>query len=190
MGMKYYQEITLLPDDTGISTAFLWSKVFFQLHLVLAAEKEKRGKGIFAVSFPQYHKEGLGTKLRVFAENEAALEELHLANVLQRFQEYVHITGVRPVRKNHSWAVYKRYQPDGSVHQKAKRYSKRHDVTYEEACRIMKSKKKETLPYIPLRSASNKQTFSLFIQKTTADEKHIQSFSAYGLSTDSTVPEF
>lgn len=188
--MKYYQEITLLPDDMGISTAFLWSKVFFQLHLVLAAEKEKRGKGIFAVSFPQYQKEGLGNKLRVFAENETALEDLHLANVLQRFQEYVHITGVRPVRKNHSWAVYKRYQPDSSVHQKAKRYSQRHQVTYEEACSLIKSKKKEKFPYILLHSASNGQTFSLFIQKKDVDEKHIQNFSAYGLSTDSTVPEF
>lgn len=190
MRMKYYQEITLLPDDMGISTAFLWSKVFFQLHLALAAEKEKRGKGIFAVSFPQYQKEGLGNKLRVFAENETDLEDLHLACVLQRFQEYLHITGVRPVRRSHGWAVYKRYQPDSSVHQKAKRYSKRHHVAYEEACSLMKSKKKEKLPYIPLHSASNGQTFSLFIQKTTADEEHIQSFSAYGLSTDSTVPEF
>ena len=190
MEMNCYQEITLIPDDVGVSVSFLWSKVFFQLHLLLANEKEKRGKGIFAVSFPQYQEKTLGNKVRIWAENQEDLEALNIQHVLHRFQGYIHITSVRNIGKKHGWAIYKRYQPDSSIYQKAKRYSKRHNISYEEACNIMKSKKREQYPYIQLHSASNQQKFSLFIKKIVVDEKHIQSFSAYGLSTNSTVPEF
>lgn len=38
--MEYYQEITLLPC-AEVSLAFLWTKVFTQLHIAFADEKIK-----------------------------------------------------------------------------------------------------------------------------------------------------
>ena len=40
--MEYYQEITLLPC-AEVSLAFLWTKVFTQLHIAFADEKNKSG---------------------------------------------------------------------------------------------------------------------------------------------------
>lgn len=188
--MNCYQEIQLISDTKEIPISFLWSKVYMRLHLALAQEKEKRGKGIFAVSFPQYQAHTLGNILRIFAETREDLETLNMKHVLQHLQEYVHITGVRDIQKQHGWAIYKRYQPDGTVQRKARRYSRRHRVSYEEACHILKSKPRKTVPYIQLRSASSQQTFSLFIQRIETNEKQGQSFSAYGLSQNATVPEF
>lgn len=59
--MEYYQEITLLPC-AEVSLAFLWTKVFTQLHIAFADEKNKSGHNPYAVSFPEYRETGLGEK--------------------------------------------------------------------------------------------------------------------------------
>ena len=51
--MKYYQEVTLLPNEE-ITPNFLWSKVYNQLHLALADVKNKNGIDGIGISFPQY----------------------------------------------------------------------------------------------------------------------------------------
>ena len=56
--MEYYQEITLLPC-AEVSLAFLWTKVFTQLHIAFADEKNKSGHNPYAVSFPEYRETGL-----------------------------------------------------------------------------------------------------------------------------------
>lgn len=95
--MKFYQEITLIPDEE-IAPYFLWSKVYTQLHIALADVKNTHGIDEIGVSFPQYRfeKQGnktwatLGVKLRVFAQSEEALNKLNLAKWLERLS-LIHI---------------------------------------------------------------------------------------------------
>ena len=93
--MEYYQEITLLPC-AEVSLAFLWTKVFTQLHIAFADEKNKSGHNPYAVSFPEYRETGLGEKIRVFAEAQE-LERLNLSKVLGHLFDYVHCTSIRKV---------------------------------------------------------------------------------------------
>ena len=62
-GVKFYQELTLLPD-AEITENHIWSKVYQQLHLALVTQMNGGAKGQIGVSFPQYNdssKNGLGS---------------------------------------------------------------------------------------------------------------------------------
>lgn len=193
--MEYYQEITLLPC-AEVSLAFLWTKVFTQLHIAFADEKNKSGHNPYAVSFPEYRETDLGEKIRVFAEAQE-LERLNLYKVLGRLLDYVHCTSIRKVperkvQERKTYAIYSRYQPEGSIRVKAKRYAKRHPgVTIEEAARLLQGKRKSVrLPYIQMKSFSRGGTFSLFIKKRVEEESALTECGTYGLSNNRTVPEF
>lgn len=191
--MQYYQEITLLPDG-DFSVYFLWGKIFTAVHIALAEQKNRHDVTDIAVSFPQYGEISLGNKLRILAEEEQSLELLDIKKVLRRFDDYVHITGIRtiPTARIKGYAMYSRYQPDSSIHQKARRYSARHsDISYEQALTILKSKDRHTdLPYIQMRSMTNHNPFRLFIKRTETEETDCHEFGSYGLSSNSAVPEF
>ena len=75
--MKYYQEITLIPD-AEIPPDFLWTKVYAQIHLAFADRENIDHKQIYGVSFPEYADESMGEKARVFAPEEADLKKLDL----------------------------------------------------------------------------------------------------------------
>lgn len=190
--MSFYRELRLFPS-AEIPLSFLWSKIFFQIHLALAEQKEKNGTGLYGLSFPEYNEKGLGSKLRVFAETREQLEALPLEKYLQRYMDYVRITGIRHVSpRAHKYASYSRYQPDANVEGKARRYVKRHEgTTYEEALALL-GRRKETyqLPFIQLRSLSSEQSYNLFIRKEEKSEPTTGAFSSYGLSAAATVPEF
>ena len=193
--MEYYQEITLLPC-AEVSLAFLWTKVFTQLHIAFADEKNKSGHNPYAVSFPEYRETDLGEKIRVFAEAQE-LERLNLSKVLGHLLDYVHCTSIRKVperkvQERKTYAIYSRYQPEGSIRVKAKRYAKRHPgVTIEEAARLLQGKRKSVrLPYIQMKSLSRGGTFSLFIKKRVEEESALTECGTYGLSNNRTVPEF
>lgn len=190
--MTYYQEITLLPD-AEVSLYFLWSKVFAQVHLALAAYKNENGVNTIGIAIPGYSEKGLGSKLRLMASEEA-LQALDIENRFQRLADYVHCTKVRPIlqRRIRGYSVYSRYQPDEPVERKARRFIRRHEgISYEEALGRLKARKETyRLPYITLRSGSSQQHFHLFIQKKTVDTPVAGTFSTYGLSPKTTVPEF
>ena len=94
--MKYYQEITLIPD-AEIPPDFLWTKVYAQIHLAFADRENIDHKQIYGVSFPEYADESMGEKARVFAPEEADLKKLDLKKALRRLSDYVHITSIREV---------------------------------------------------------------------------------------------
>jgi len=51
--MKYYLDITLLPDaETNLG--FLWHKVYQQVHIALVENKVAKNQSEIAVSFPEY----------------------------------------------------------------------------------------------------------------------------------------
>lgn len=191
--MNYYQDITLIPDGE-VSLSFLWMKVFTQLHLVLAEEKRREGMVKTALAFPAYQDKGLGNKIRILAPSAEQLERLHLEQGLERLSDYVHLTKIRKIveRRITGYSIYSRYQPDGSVERKARRYVRRHEgVSYEDALQLL-SRRQETydLPFIQMKSLSSSQRFSLFIKKTPCQIEQSGTFSTYGLSDRASVPEF
>lgn len=51
--MKFYQELTLLPQDE-INIYFLWSKTFQQIHLGLVEMQDDQKRVPIGLSFPEY----------------------------------------------------------------------------------------------------------------------------------------
>lgn len=204
--MKYYQEIKFLPDD-DISIHFLWSKVYKQLHLALVAVKDEDNKVSIGFSFPDYRydpKKGsgfLGEKLRIFALSEDALTQLNLQEWLKRYLDYVHISSLKevPYDKVEKYAVFKRKQIKSSAERLARAEAKKGRYDYQTALEhYQKFVKSTNLPYIQVLSDSSlknvdlkeKHCFKLFIEKYIAEKSETQVFSTYGLSSESSVPEF
>lgn len=194
--MQYYQEITILPN-ADLSVYAVWSKVFYQVHLKLAALQNNEARGSIGVSFPKYEnnleKVCLGNVLRIFAENIDELTLLELDNVLRRYKDYVKVKQPRmiPQRTVSGYAVYSRYRFESSRSQKARRYAKRHNISYDEAERLFPNNARgKQPPYIQLKSSTNGNSFRLYITKVLKDEECKNGFSAYGLDSLSTVPEF
>ena len=202
--MKYYQEITLI-DQAEISSYFIWSKLYTQLHIVLAEVKDTNNKVNIGVSFPQYLfekndknlKVNLGKKLRIFAQNEADLKKLDFKKWLDRLTDYVHITSIREVPENiKSYAIYKRKQVKTNAERLARHRVKRGDIGFDEAlARYSNVVTTTDLPYIQMLSLStsdeqDKKRFKLFIEKRSIGQSESQVFSTYGLSSESSVPEF
>ena len=214
--MKYYIEITLL-ENSDINLFGLWSKLFQQIHLGLVEMQDEQGRVPIGLSFPEYvigeKYSLLGGKLRLLAKDEATLSQFNAAKWLSRLSDYVHCTGIRPVpEKIIGYAIYQREQPKTNKERLARRYAKRHHVDYETAlngtvdlladkkpanadykmqfryCDL--PKKSVSTPFIRLKSMSSEQTFCLWIKKTGVAESSGSTFSSYGLSAVSTVPEF
>ena len=214
MMIKWYQEITLLPNSE-ISLAFLWTKVYTQLHLAFVSQKATPHGGSFAVSFPEYaegKQKGLGNKVRVFAETEEALQTLNLDKALERLFDYVRLTTIRkiPTHRIKGYAIYSRQHAPHSREQAARRLSRRHGLPVEqEAARLAKKspqserlvaqeredsekikKSIRDLPYIQMQSLTNRHKYNLFIHKQPTSSASASPFSFYGLSPEAAVPEF
>lgn len=192
--VKYYQELTLLPD-AEITENHIWSKLYQQLHLALASQMDGEAKGRVGVSFPQYEdgdKVRLGSKLRLWAETEEELTKLDIKKWLQRYQDYIHITRIRPIPSVvKGYVVYRRYHQEASAMQKARRYAKRHSVPYEEAIKMFPQMCDGIkLPYVKMSSETNKQRYRLYIERIPHDNQKMLGFGSYGLDNQSTVPDF
>ena len=204
--MKFYQEITLI-DQAEISSYFIWSKLYTQLHIALAEIKDVNDKVSIGVSFPQYifeektdqqkAKVNLGKKLRLFAQSESDLAKLDIRKWLERLEDYVHITSIREVPSDiKGYAVYKRKQVKTNAQRLARHRVKRGDIGFDEAlARYSNVVTTTNLPYIEMKSLSTsdqqgEKRFKLFIEKRSAEKSETQVFSTYGLSSASSVPEF
>lgn len=196
--MKYYTEISLISSD-GFSFYQLWSKLYTQLHLALVEAKKQDDKANIGISFPEYlfNEEDniglLGTKLRLFANSKEELQSLNIKYWLERLTDYVHISSIREVPENKitNYAVFTRKQIKTNAERLARRRAKKSDIGFEEAINRYKNIiTKSDLPFIRFKSLTNKQPFSLFIEKTNTDKKVVGAFNSYGLSLTATVPEF
>jgi CRISPR-associated endonuclease Csy4 len=204
--MDYYQEITLI-DQAEISPYFLWSKIYMQLHFALVEMKDQYNQVPIGISFPDYvyetqenkrSKVGLGGKLRIFAISEIDLQKLDIRKWLDRLLDYTHITSVRPVPEKRitGYAIYRRKQVKTNPQRLARHRVKRGDIGFDEAlARYSNVVTTTDLPYIQLQSLStsdeqDKRRFKLFIEKKSAEKSETQVFSTYGLSSQSSVPEF
>jgi CRISPR-associated endonuclease Csy4 len=192
--MNFYIEITLLPGvDVGLY--FLWEKVFQQIHKGLVRMKDSNGKFHVGLSFPEYDskKYQLGAKVRLFAYDEKILDELNLKKLLSGYLDYVHLTRSRSVPNSIlSYAKYKRQQPKSSIERLARRKAKREAIPEEKALKFLQPFQEQRVetPYINMRSISSGHRFRLFVHKQESQFSVNGEFSCYGLSGNSTVPEF
>ena len=194
--MKFYLEITLLPNPE-VNVHFLWSKAFQQLHLGLVELQDEQKQVPIGLSFPEYligeKFSLLGSKCRLFATDQATLESLDIGKWLQRLSDYVHVTSIRPVPNQVTgYATYQRQQAKTNPESLARRYAKRHQLSFDEAWQKYSSMQPPSIstPFIRLNSLSNGQAFCLWIKKTAVQEVQTGQYSSYGLSATSTVPEF
>lgn len=196
--MNYYIDVTLM-NSSDFSPYELWSRLYTQLHLALVEVKDQNDQVNIGVAFPEYrftHKQRigfLGTKLRLFAQTEDALKALNLGRWLDRLTDYVHITSIRevPQDKITGYAFFSRKQVKSNPERLARRRAARGDIDFEEALQQYQNFASLTdLPYIQMKSLTSDKSFKLFIQKHHADKSAKQVYSTYGLSSESSVPEF
>lgn len=216
--MRFYQEITLIktPD---VSPYFIWSKLYTQLHLALVEQQNPDKTVDIGVSFPEYHRfekdnktiAVLGNKLRVFANSQAALEQLDLPRWFNRLADYVHVMSIKEV-PNHvkEYLQVTRYRPNMNMEKLTRRFAKRKGISFEEAKKIQNERFVESnkassleeaerhyanpvvkdLPYIKMKSLSGSRGFSLLIDQQPVEQQQQGSFSTYGLSSKATVPNW
>lgn len=194
--MKFYLEITLLPNPE-VNVYFLWSKAFQQIHLALVEIQDTQKQVPIGVSFPEYvvgeKFNLLGSKCRLFAPDQSTLERLDIAKWLQRLSDYVHVTSIRPVPNQVTgYATYQRQQVKTNPESLARRYARRHQLSFDEAWQKYSSMQPPSIsmPFIRLNSLSSGQTFCLWIKKTAVPDARTGQYGSHGLSATSTVPEF
>ena len=187
--MKYYLDITLLPD-TEISFGFLWEKVYQQVHIALA-----ENKSAIAVSFPEYDDKTfpLGNKLRLFASTQSQLQQLDIGKWLNRLTDYCHYTSIKEAPQSvNTFVRFKRVQFDTNIERLARRRAKRKGESFEQAMKHFFGFKgqESKLPFINMTSLSKNERFRLFIKKEIIDQATTGEFNCYGLSKTATVPWF
>ena len=200
--MKYYLDITLLPDAEA-NLGFLWQKVFQQVHIALVDNKVADNESAVALSVVGYGDKTfpLGNKLRLLAACEDILQKMDMQRWLNRLSDYCHISSIKTVPVEIS--QYARFSRKNvkSIEKKAHRRAIHLDKPYDEvlAYLIEEGKSKASkLPFINVESQDTKKRleqgassqFLLFIEQTLFDEPVNGKFDCYGLSKTATVPWF
>jgi CRISPR-associated endonuclease Csy4 len=192
--MNYYQEITLLPN-ADINLYFIWQKLYQQIHLALVEKKTADNTSAIGVAFPEYNADrySLGTKLRLFAEDEKSLEQMHFEKWFNRLSDYVHLSHIKPVpEKLTGHACFKHIKLKGNKEKLARRRAKRKGETLQQTLSHFDNfeEQRTKLPYINMTSQTNGQRFRLFIEKQAMEQPQTGLYSCYGLSNTTTVPLF
>lgn len=192
--MKYYQEITLLPN-AEVPVDFLLEKAYHHTHLRLVEMQDFKGYATIGIGFPEY-KVGypLGRKLRLFAMSRDVLVKFNVKVVLERLSDYVQITEIQNVPENvKGYCCFMRQQTKNNIDRLSRRRAKRHNISIEQAILELDNFSDVLIrtPFIFINSQSTNKRFKLFVKKEIADvPKYEGGFSTYGLSPISTVPEF
>jgi CRISPR-associated endonuclease Csy4 len=200
--MKYYLDITLLPDAEA-NLGFLWQKVFQQVHIALADNKIGDNESAVALSIVNYGDKDfpLGNQLRLLANTEGELQKLDIHRWLNRLSDYCHIKPIKPVPTDVSqYACFKR-KPVKSIEKKAQRRSEHLNKPYDEVLTYLRREGRSNeckLPFINVESQQTKKRsgpgestyFLLFIERSIVDKSVDGKFDCYGLSKAATVPWF
>lgn len=187
--MSHYIDIHLLPDPEFPEHQLL-SALYSKLHRALVQLKAND----LGVSFPGYAERPatLGNTLRVFGP-PVALEKLSALPWLHGMRDHIRDTQIKPVPANAVHRHLGRVQAKSSPERLRRRQMKRHGITEEQA--ILKvpddAMQKLKLPFITLRSASNGQTFRIFLRLGPSQTASSEGFfNTYGLSAIATTPCF
>ena len=197
--MKYYLDITLLPDAEA-NLGFLWQKVYQQLHLALVENKIAENQSAIAISFPKYGDKvfPLGDKVRLLANEEEQLKQLNIEKWLSRLTDYTHLKPIKEVPLTvNQFACFKRKQFKSNLIKEATRRAKHTGESLEVAMEHFKHYQAESsLAFINMTSLSmegdisKNRNFKLFIERKNLEEQVQGIFNCYGLSKDATVPWF
>jgi len=189
--MKYYQEITLLPD-AEIPLYFLWGKAYQQVHIALADLKNSDNNAIVGCSFPKYDGKHLGEKLRLFSNTEQGLLACDINKWFSRLTDYLHVTSIKPTPETTKYRVTSAVAPTMKT-SKLNRLIKRNSID-EEGIRRYEEKmaaKVRKEPYIEMLSVTNGNKYKKFIALgALADSPTDGTFDTYGLSKQATIPWF
>ncbi|VEG12546.1 type I-F CRISPR-associated endoribonuclease Cas6/Csy4 [Moraxella cuniculi] len=197
--MNYYIELTVI-DSPELTAYQIWSKLYTQLHLAFVEQQDDDGEISYGVGFPQYRINAdkqigfLGFRVRIFAPTEQALQDLNLAKWLERLTDYVHMTSIRAVPQDRvtGHACYYRTAPKIPLRHRILHQAKRRGISVEEVRAYFQDyqETKTAEPFVQLNSLTNGHSFRLYIGKTVKMQPQSGSFSVYGLSRETTVPEF
>jgi len=189
--MKYYIDIKLLSDGE-IALGFLWKKVYQQVHLALV---EATNDSI-ALSFPTYGAKffPMGDILRIFSPSKDELYDLKLGEWLKRLNDYIDTSNILETPNNTEYANFKRRQFKfyDDVLKRAEHQAKRRGIALEESLKHFEgySNKRNTLPFIMVKSLSSDQELKLFLEKHSISSEVKGTFNTFGLSKIATVPWF
>jgi len=197
--MKYYQDITLLPDAEA-NLGFLWHKAYQQIHLALVENKIAENQSAIAIAFPDYDSKEypLGDRLRLFSGAQCNLVQLNINQWLSRLTDYTHVKSIKFVPetvKQH--ACFRRKQFKSNLLKEAVRRAKYKNEPLGDALAHFEHYEKDTsLPYINMMSLSmnnennTSRNFKLFIEQEVFQQPQFGMFNCYGLSKTATVPWF
>ncbi|MCX8957821.1 type I-F CRISPR-associated endoribonuclease Cas6/Csy4 [Erwinia psidii] len=186
--MDHYIEIRILPDpDLELSEARLMAALFSKLHRALVSA----GEGGIGVSFPGAATTP-GDRIRLHG-SRAALSRLEALSWRKGLTDYTDYSGILPVPETAQYRIVRRVQCQSSAERLRRRSVRKGWLSEEEAkVRIPYAKERLlSLPYLRLKSLSSSQTFLLFIEQGPLVAEPVPGrFSAYGLSSQATVPWF
>jgi CRISPR-associated endonuclease Csy4 len=191
--MKFYIDIIILPSEIGHH--FIWEKLFQQIHLGLVEMQAASNTIPVGIALPEYdvEKNLLGSRLRILAETENLLEQFNVHKWLSRLKDYVKITSIKTVPAEvKSYSCYRRQQIKTNIDRMARRKAKRQGISIEQAINDFTNFKIKLVktPFINMKSQSTGKRFRLFIEKSEVGVAVNKGFSCYGLSAESTVPNF
>lgn len=158
----------------------------------------------------------LGSSLRVFAPNKVDLEKLNLEKWLDRLRDYILIGEINHVpEKITNYLTVSNYRKTQNLLTETKRFMRRESkrlgrelnleeatalqnkrfadkngVTIEEARSHYANPELQALPFIRMKSLSNKNEYSIRILQKPVDKEMKGLFNTYGLSSVSTVPHW
>lgn len=183
----HYLDIQVIPD-AETSAPQLLSVLYGRLHLALVDQK----RDDIGVSFPRYSRNprSLGPIVRLHSTS-ASLQRFMEADWLKGVRGHVRITETLSAPHKAEHRVVQRKQFKTSV-DRLRRRMVRKGETEEEARQAIPStvERKPDLPYVHLRSDSNKQNFCLFIHVSEPQKQPLAGqFNSYGLGGAS-VPWF
>jgi len=187
--MDAFVDLRLLPDPEFPATT-LMNALFSKFHRGLV----RFGEGNIGVSFPEVGDgaRSLGTRLRLHGKADA-LQGFMDSNWMQGMRDHVHIGSPAPVPAGARHRIVRRVQAKSSPERLRRRLIARKGISETDAHLAIPDSAAKTLalPFILLKSQSTGQQFPLFVEHLPVqDNAQAGVFSAYGLSTNGTIPWF
>jgi CRISPR-associated endonuclease Csy4 len=113
--------------------------------------------------------------------------------MVNNLSDYTHITQVSEVPDNiNSYVRFKRKQSKSNTERIARRKARREGINFANAMQLLENHKESLIraPFIKISSLSSKNIFRLFIYKEPSKELIYNAFNCYGLSSESSLPNF
>ena len=184
--LHFYQDIRLFPDQE-VGSREIGNVLFSLLHLAFVQKKDETGKSRYAISFPEYTQGGTGSFgrfFRVLSYTREDLEDLNLEDIVDKLSGYAQCTSINEVPPVKTYMIFKRVQKKTNAERLARRATKRHDMTIEEARQKYKLFKpsKSSDPFFYIHSSSTDKCFPLSITCELTKSEEAGGFNLYGLS--------